>query len=60
MHNAKLERFSFLSGKAANQTATSQELAEYHLLLDEWGQSRDHNVFDEFFLRARQDSFDDE
>ena len=60
MHNAKQERFSYLSDKATKQTATPQELAEYHLLLDEWGQSRDHNVFDDFFLRAKQNNLDDE
>jgi hypothetical protein len=60
MHNAKQERFSFLSDKAAKQIATPNEMAEYHLLLDEWGQSRDHNVFDDFFLRSHNDIFDDQ
>lgn len=60
MHNAKQERFSYLSDKVAKQTATQHEMAEYHLLLDEWGQSREHNVFDDFFLRAKQDNPDDE
>ena len=60
MHNAKLERFSFLLSKGVNQSATSQVLAEYYQLLEQWNQFCDHNVFDDFFLPARQDSFDDE
>ncbi len=59
MQNAKRERFSYLSDKAAKQTATPHEMAEYHLLIDEWGQYRDHNVFDDFFLRTKQDSSND-
>lgn len=59
MQNAKLECFSFLLSKDVNQSATSQVLAEYYRLLEQWSQFCDHNVFDDLFLRARQGSFDD-